>query len=621
MLFERRAWVKFPLFMLIPATAECKHCFPDDDKIRTGAVTHFNQSSSSNMSSQGAIFCSKIMNTLNEFRKEKTLCDVTLNVQGNCFPAHRNVLSANSEFFRALFANEMKEKSENTVHMEEFEPKILEQVLNYMYGGGIEIERENALDVAIGADFLILTDLKQKACEFLISDLNSENCLFLLDMAEKYNVRELRDSAQKHILENFVAVSANSAFETLGIEQLVAIIASDNLVAREEKVFESVLKWTKHDLKTRKKNFSTLFPYIRLIYLARCYLITQVQEEELVKKDESCLRLVNAAKEYFSCPRGTGQSTSQLCFQPRACQTAILIVGGWQENCDVTSSTKVFMPSIQQVFELTPMMAPRNNHGIAVHEGVVYVMGGTTKTSSLTRSVELFDPRCNTWSSVMSMRKEVAGVGVAVLGGFLYAVGGRDADGWPQSVVQRFKPKLNQWECVVSMSVSRTRHCVVAGTSHLYAIGGYSSKDDIPLMSAEMYDQDRNVWVEIAPMKQRRSDASAVCVNDKIFVMGGEDISESPIKLASCEVYDPENDTWTAIAPCLQPRSHAGATVIRDKIFLLGGVNKNNRELRSIECYDTNQCEWVEVASLPVRIEGFACCTITVPGELMPVLV
>lgn len=41
MLFERRAWVKFPLFMLIPATAECKHWFPDDDKIRTGAVTHF----------------------------------------------------------------------------------------------------------------------------------------------------------------------------------------------------------------------------------------------------------------------------------------------------------------------------------------------------------------------------------------------------------------------------------------------------------------------------------------------------------------------------------------------------------------------------------------------------
>lgn len=170
------------------------------------------------------MFCTKVLKTLNEFRKEETLCDVTLDVQGMCFPAHRNVLSANSEFFKALFANEMKEKAESVVHMEEFEPKVMEQLLTYMYGGGIEIERANALDVAIAADFLILSELKQKACEFLISDLNSENCLFLLYMAEKYNVRELRDSAQKHILENYVPVSATSAFVTLTVEQMLAIV-------------------------------------------------------------------------------------------------------------------------------------------------------------------------------------------------------------------------------------------------------------------------------------------------------------------------------------------------------------------------------------------------------------
>ena len=570
------------------------------------------------MSSQEAICCAKIMKTLNEFRKEETLCDVTLNVQGNCFPAHRNVLSANSEFFRALFANEMKEKTENSVHMEEFEPKIMEQLLDYMYGGGIKIERENALDVAIGADFLILTELKQKACEFLISDLNSENCLFMLYMAEKYNVRELRDSAQKHILENYVAVSASSAFVTLSIEQMIAMVSSDDLVAREEKVFESVLKWTRHDLEPRRKHFSTLFSHVRLVYLARCYLITQVQEEDLVKNDESCLRLVNAAKQYFSCSKET--FTDDLCQQPRACQTAILMVGGWQEYCDVTPSAKVFMPSIQQVFELTPMMGSRNNHGIAVHDGLVYVAGGTTKNSSVTRSVELFDPRTNTWSSVKSLQKEVAGMGVAVLGEFLYAVGGRDAEGWPQSIVQRYNSKSNIWELVASMTTSRTRHCV-AGTTLLYAFGGYSSDDDIPLLSAECYDHVKDLWVDIAPMKQRRSDACAVSVHGKIFVMGGEDILKSPIKLASCEVYDPEINVWTAITPSLQPRSHAGATVIQNKIFLLGGVNQNNRELRSVECYDTHQCEWATVANLPVGIEGFACCTITVPGELMPVLV
>lgn len=570
------------------------------------------------MSSQEATFCAKVMKSLNDFRKEGTLCDVTVSVQGTTFPAHRNVLSANSEFFKALFANEMKEKSEKIVHMDEFEPKVMDQLLTYMYGGGITIKKDNALDLAIGADFLFLTELKQKACEFLISDLNSDNCLFLLYMAEKYNVRELRDSAQQHILENYVPVSASSGFVTLSIEQLLAIVSSDDLVAREEKIFESVVKWTKSNLETRKKHFSSLFSHIRLIYLARCYLITEVQEEDLVKSDESCLRLVNAAKEFFSSPKGTVQSEAHQ--RPRACQTAILMVGGWQENCDITASSNVFMPSIKQMFQVSPMLTPRKNHGIAIHEGLVYVVGGTTKSGNATRNAELYDPRTNTWSSVLSMRKEVAGVGVAMVGDFLYATGGHDAKGRPQSIVQRYSPKINKWESIASMNASRTRHCVV-GSMYLYAFGGYSSDEDIPLMSAEYYDHLSDSWVDIAPMNRRRSDACAVSVGSKIFVIGGEDILGSPIKLASCEVYDPATNRWTAMASIQQPRSHAGAAVIKNTVFVLGGVDKSNRELRSVECYDTDQEVWEEVASLPVGIEGFACCAITVPGELMPVLV
>jgi len=218
------------------------------------------------------------------------------------------------------------------------------------------------------------------------------------------------------------------------------------------------------------------------------------------------------------------------------------------------------------------------------------------------------------------MRREVAGVGVAVVGDFLYAAGGHDAKGRPQSIVQRYSPKINKWETVASMNDSRTRHCMVA-SSYLYVFGGYSSDEDIPLMSAEYYDHLSDSWVEIAPMNRRRSDACAVSVQSKIFVIGGEDILGSPIKLAFCEVYDPTTNRWTAIASTQQPRSHAGAAVVKNKVFVLGGVDKNNRELRSVECYDTDKQEWEEVVDLPVEIEGFACCTITVPGELMPLLV
>lgn len=63
-----------------------------------------------------------------------------------------------------------------------------------MYGGGINIKKDNVFDLVIGVDFLFLIELKQMVCEFLISDLSLDNCLFFLYMVEKYNVREFCDS-------------------------------------------------------------------------------------------------------------------------------------------------------------------------------------------------------------------------------------------------------------------------------------------------------------------------------------------------------------------------------------------------------------------------------------------
>lgn len=48
-----------------------------------------------------------ILSTMNNLRKTYTLCDVTLNVQGEKFPAHRIVLAACSDYFCAMFTNEV----------------------------------------------------------------------------------------------------------------------------------------------------------------------------------------------------------------------------------------------------------------------------------------------------------------------------------------------------------------------------------------------------------------------------------------------------------------------------------------------------------------------------------
>lgn len=48
-----------------------------------------------------------ILTTMNTLRKTDTLCDVTLKVAGQEFAAHRIVLAACSDYFCAMFTNEV----------------------------------------------------------------------------------------------------------------------------------------------------------------------------------------------------------------------------------------------------------------------------------------------------------------------------------------------------------------------------------------------------------------------------------------------------------------------------------------------------------------------------------
>ena len=61
--------------------------------------------------------------------------DVTLVAGEKEFRAHKLILSGRSPVFTQMFEHEMKEKSTNTVEIDDIEPEILEEMITYIYTG------------------------------------------------------------------------------------------------------------------------------------------------------------------------------------------------------------------------------------------------------------------------------------------------------------------------------------------------------------------------------------------------------------------------------------------------------------------------------------------------------
>eukprot|EP00808_Paulinella_micropora_P022402 g74684.t1 len=116
------------------------------------------------------------------------------------------------------------------------------------------------------------------------------------------------------------------------------------------------------------------------------------------------------------------------------------------------------------------------------------------------------------------------------------------------------------------MTERRSGASMVTLNGYLYMIGGNNGQERLasverfdPLASVERFDPFRHVWELCAPLKIQREYFSAVVLNGRIYVMGGNNDRES---LQSVERYDATRDRWELVAQMNQRRSHFSAIVM-----------------------------------------------------------
>ena len=531
-------------------------------------------------------FCVELMKRLNIQRKQDYLCDVTLVTNDNSdFKAHRNVLSAASPFFCKLLESDMKENREGIIRFEEISGSIMEDVLEFIYTGTVEITQTNAEELIVTGNYLIIPSLKTASGRFLETEMSNCNCISTFYLAEKYDCVELIHNSRKFIHENFASVGEMDEFLSLEAKEVAVWISSDEIAVKAEAdVFKIMLKWVEHGKTERKAAFEELFRHVRLSFLSRDFL-EDVVTNELVRENLACVKLVMDA----TVKMATFTSDDDLPQSPRkGLETRVILARGGK-------FTFCYLPEKNQWKRLPDGSTERNQKTqMLTFRDQLYTFKEFSKA-------EKYDPVFNGWSKSDLMNVSADNAIVTVVKGDMYAIEVNKPVG--KSTIKRYNVELCTWQTVLaSPQGCRNGCCVIAGGSYLYLLGGSTPGNASYVSKAERFNIAETQWEEIADMQQGRGGAFGVASEEKIFVAGG--LSEKRKVSKKCEMYNVSTNEWHFIGSLNTWRMYGSMVCLSGTLYVLGGTKNNRDRLLSVECYDSTEDKWIEKTSIPV--EGYA---------------
>ena len=147
--------------------------------------------------------------------------DVVLRVSDKTYRAHKVVLAARSPVFKAMFTSNMMEKTGKEVVIEEMEPVVMSQLLDYIYSEKLPDSISVGLfEAADRYGLLLLADL----CETRLQ-LTAENAFEMLVIADRHLAGRLKERAFQFITLNIPDGVVNRQMEEL--QQTYPHLATD----------------------------------------------------------------------------------------------------------------------------------------------------------------------------------------------------------------------------------------------------------------------------------------------------------------------------------------------------------------------------------------------------------
>ncbi|KAK5785860.1 BTB/POZ and MATH domain-containing protein 4-like [Gossypium arboreum] len=154
--------------------------------------------------------------------------DITFNVFGEKFHAHKLVLAARSPVFEAEFSDRMED--DNEIVVTDMEPKVFKALLHFIYRDSLIDDEEfvgtssssmPSVSDALAAKLLAAADkydlprLRLMCESVLCKDISVNSVANILALADRHHAMDLKSVCLKFAAENLVAVMRSDGFEYL----------------------------------------------------------------------------------------------------------------------------------------------------------------------------------------------------------------------------------------------------------------------------------------------------------------------------------------------------------------------------------------------------------------------
>uniref|UniRef100_A0A3B4F5G7 Kelch like family member 32 n=1 Tax=Pundamilia nyererei TaxID=303518 RepID=A0A3B4F5G7_9CICH len=506
-----------------------------------------------------------VLSALNQQRKDGLLCDVTLVAGEQKFHAHKAVLAACSDYFRAMFSLCMVESEADEVTLQGVTSVGLKHALDFAYTGQILLEPAVIQDVLSAGSHLQLLELLSLCSHYLI-----QLVVLWLEHDCRYQYTEDLLQHVRYGLMDVPTLHHLSRSHPLVQSSPTAAALVDEALDYHRAIFAQPL----HQSARTRPRFQSLTLYI-----------------------------VGGRKREVSRVR-------ELRYFNPAVQEHVRVAGGsnWSE--------------------LVPMPTGRSHHCVAVMGNFLFVVGGemehATGRTCAVRTACRYDPRGNRWTEIAPMKACREHFVLGALGQYLYAVGGRNELRQVLPSVERYCPKRNKWMFVQPFDRSLSCHAGCVADNLLWVSGGVTNTAQYQnrLM---VYDPEQDQWLARSPMLQRRVYHVMAAVRRELYVLGGNDLdyNNDRILVRHIDSYNMDLDQWTRCSfSLLTGQNESGVAVHDDRIYVVGGYSIwTNEPLACIQVLDLSTGGKEEVfygPTLPFASNGIAACFLPAPYFTCP---